>query len=602
MAVAGNDMAVQAAYDHLMQQNRHASWTNLPSPQCVRRSTSVGINRLGFKRPRRESSIMPTGMRSGSASSVAHTRAKTPPISSARCPKKPNHQRFPQAPWASNMCHRLSKELSEALGQGSFTSRCLRLGTDCAGAEAPVFALREISREVSRLLGVQLHVDHLFACDVDFASREFIARNCMPTALFCDLLARDMMSHCLRAEMPRVVPSDLDIYVAGFPCKDFSMLNSNRPCLNGPHATIFHGVVRYITLHQPRTYVLENVWGLTLSQRGQEAPIHEIMRRLRAIPDYQVRGWKVNTLDYYLPQNRKRVYIVGVNTRKASLRRPLETWSPLLRSLEKRTKAMAHDYLLDDEEPEVRAEYERLLGKQPLAPAPAAPLLDRPDYDVAAGPAFKFRRYGLGWVKRHRLVRAQMGLRSNVQVVKDVERSWARFLSTRTRDLLDLSGAKVFRQTGGRPEDSDFVSEVSRGVGFANCMDKVSPCVTPACRLWIFNRWRWLIGKEKMALQGFPVDSLDLGGLSESEINILAGNAMSVPVVGAILFLVLALVRFPAESAATLGVPGPPPRPQPKPPPQPPPHPPVHPPPQPLPQPPLQPPPPPLPRKRRPAL
>lgn len=410
-----------------------------------------------------------------------------------------------------------------------------------------MFALREITREVSRSLGMQLHVDHLFACDVDYASREFIARNCMPTALFCDLLARDVMSHCLRAEMPRVVPNNLDIYVAGFPCKDFSLLNSNRPGLNGPHATIFHGVVRYITLHQPRTYVLENVWGLTLSQKGQEAPIHEIMRTLRAIPDYQVRAWTVNTLDYYLPQNRKRIYIVGVHTRKASLRRPLEKWRPLLRSLERRTKAMAHDYLLDDEQPEVRAEYERLLGKQRLAPAPAAPLLDRPDHDVSPEPACKFRRSGLGWVKRHRLVRTRMGLRSNVQVVKDIERSWAKFLSTRARDHLEIAGAHAFRLTGRKPEESDFVSEVSRGVGFGNCMDKVSPCVTPACRLWIFNRWRWLIGKEKMALQGFPVDSLDLGGLSESEISTLAGNAMSVPVVGAILFLVLALVRFPPE-------------------------------------------------------
>lgn len=219
---------------------------------------------------------------------------------------------------------------------------------------------------------------------------------------------------------------------------------------------------------------------------------------------------------------------------------------------------MAHDYLLDDEQPEICAEYERLLGSQRPTHGPAAPLLDRRDDDFSGRPAFKFSRFGLRWVKHHRLKRTQMGLRSNVQVVKDTERSWAKFLSTRARDLLDLSGARVFRVTGRRPEESDFVSEVSRGVGFANCMDKVSPCVTPACRLWIFNRWRWLIGKEKMALQGFPVDSLDLGGLSESEISTLAGNAMSVPVVGAILFLVLALVRFPAEGDrdGTLGASG----------------------------------------------
>jgi len=75
-------------------------------------------------------------------------------------------------------------------------------------------------------------------------------------------------------------------------------------------------------------------------------------------------------------------------------------------------------------------------------------------------------------------------------------------------------------------------------------MPGISPCVTPKSKLWVFNRERWAVGSEKLALQGFPVDSLDLSGLSNSEISDLAGNSMSVPVVGAFLLLVLSFVTF----------------------------------------------------------
>ncbi|CAE8709102.1 unnamed protein product [Polarella glacialis] len=223
--------------------------------------------------------------------------------------------RFPERCWARKMCQQLHKELLESSqGPTGLGCRPLRFGTDCAGAEAPWFALRDISRELSQQLGVAMSVDHLFACDIEWACRHFISRNSRPAALFCDLLARDRISQCVRAERPRLVPSGLDIYVAGFPCKDFSMLNRNRPCLEGPHASIFYGVVQYITRHEPAVFILENVSGLLMKRKGEEAPIHEVMATLRNIPHYQVRGWKVNSMDYYLPQNRTRVRVWAKNT------------------------------------------------------------------------------------------------------------------------------------------------------------------------------------------------------------------------------------------------------------------------------------------------
>lgn len=474
----------------------------------------------------------------------------TEPPSPAGPAGPPGRQRFPRAPWAGHMRAQLCRELEATLRAGGVSARGLRLGTDCAGAEAPVFALREISRELAESMGLRLRVDHRFACDVGYASREFIARNCLPAALFCDLLARDTTSHCLRAEMPRVVPSNLDVYVAGFPCKDFSMLNRHRPGLEGPNAGIFHGVVHYIRRHEPRTYVLENVWGLTLGRNGQEAPIHEVMRTLRAIPHYQVRGWRVNTQDFHLPQNRKRIYIVGVHTKKVKLRRPLAAWNQYLRRLEQRAAVPAHSFMLHDDEPEVRNERERQCEhpRQEELPRSASPepamIAGLGD---AEGTASNPPRQGLRWVKKHRIMRVQLGLHNRPLTVP-APGSWAKFLTVRTRDVLDMTAARVAQVAHRRAEDTSFISEISRGLNYTICMDSVSPCVTPACRLWVFNRSRWMIGIEKFALQGFPVDSLDLADLSEGEIATLAGNAMSVPVVGAFLYLVLALVSFPVDA------------------------------------------------------
>merc|ERR1712113_1155298 len=97
-------------------------------------------------------------------------------------------------------------------------------------------------------------------------------------------------------------------------------------------------------------------------------------------------------------------------------------------------------------------------------------------------------------------------------------------------------------------EETNYICEISRGVGYNACMDDIVPCLTPSCRAWVFNRWRWIIAMEMLALQGFPVEDLDLEGLTNLDIERLAGNAMSVPVIGAFMYMVLSFVHFPPDS------------------------------------------------------
>lgn len=125
------------------------------------------------------------------------------------------------------------------------------------------------------------------------------------------------------------------------------------------------------------------------------------------------------------------------------------------------------------------------------------------------------------------------------------EKGWSKYLSNRSRDVLDMVGEKVSRICKQPAEQTDIVAEISRGFGYVSIMNSSSPCVTPSGCVWIFNRWRWTVGLEALALQGFPVDDLDFEDLTNMDIQGLAGNSMSVPVVGAFLLLVLACVQFP---------------------------------------------------------
>lgn len=435
---------------------------------------------------------------------------------------------FPNTFWATKMCEELKQELLDAAADaGALGSRPLRLGTDCAGAEAPWFALRDICNAIAGQLKLDLRIDHLFACEVEHFARRFILQNTLPAALFCDLLARDTIAHCLRAQRPRLVPSNLDIYIAGFPCKDFSMLNKTRPCLEGPHASIFYEVVQYIRRHRPAVFILENVSGLTFRKDGQEAPIHEVMDTLRAIPHYQVRGWRVNTMHYHLPQNRPRVYIVGVNTERATLRRPLEEWGSKLRSLRSHPKVAAHAYLLPETSPTIQNERRRLERR------------------AADGARSACSRFGTRWMVNHNKLRAKLGMPRNASPVVCNREGWSQFLSLRAQDTLELIAFRTKQHLS--VATSDCIAEISRGLLFANNMSRISPCVTPTGRLWVFNRDRWLIGREMMALQGFPVDDLNLDNLTETEIASLAGNAMSVPVIGVFLYLAFAYVAFPSS-------------------------------------------------------
>ena len=119
------------------------------------------------------------------------------------------------------------------------------------------------------------------------------------------------------AEIP-----DFDFLLAGFPCQAFSAAGK-RLGFQDTRGTLFFDVERILKEKRPYGFVLENVEGLV--NHDKENPKDRIGRTLSTILDhlemlgYHV-SWKVlNSKDFAVPQERKRIYIVGSLKEKPSL-------------------------------------------------------------------------------------------------------------------------------------------------------------------------------------------------------------------------------------------------------------------------------------------
>ena len=114
-----------------------------------------------------------------------------------------------------------------------------------------------------------------------------------------------------------------DFLFGGFPCQPFSA-SGKRNGFADTRGTLFFEIERIIKHHQPKGFILENVEGLV--KHDLENKFDEIGRTLKTILDkleneldYRV-SWKVlDSVNFGVPQSRKRVFIVGTKNEKVSL-------------------------------------------------------------------------------------------------------------------------------------------------------------------------------------------------------------------------------------------------------------------------------------------
>lgn len=99
---------------------------------------------------------------------------------------------------------------------------------------------------------------------------------------------------------------ETDVYCFGFPCQSFSIAGKRRG-FNDIRGTLFFEVMRLAAVRKPKILFAENVAGLLSHDRGRTfAVIINTMAELGYFVEWQIINSK-----YYVPQNRKRVFIIG---------------------------------------------------------------------------------------------------------------------------------------------------------------------------------------------------------------------------------------------------------------------------------------------------
>jgi len=101
---------------------------------------------------------------------------------------------------------------------------------------------------------------------------------------------------------------NFDLLCCGFPCMPFSTIGKRRGLYDLKNGDIFYRLMSIIHFKKPKYFILENVIGLLSLDDGKHFDC--MMRHLRS-EGYYVDYGVLNCSDYGVPQNRKRVFIIG---------------------------------------------------------------------------------------------------------------------------------------------------------------------------------------------------------------------------------------------------------------------------------------------------
>ncbi len=172
------------------------------------------------------------------------------------------------------------------------TGPTITVGSDCSGLDSVMVALNQMG------LGVRVKLQ--FCSDNDPTCQAFLQAKHKPHRFYTDVVGKDITG------IPRV-----DIYSAGFPCQPWSSdgKGQGRRDKHG-RGKIFDHIVAYITERLPKAFLLENVVGLTWKLHRKA--FNQMLETLRQSGRYFV-SWRIlNACDFGIPQNRPRLFIVGM--------------------------------------------------------------------------------------------------------------------------------------------------------------------------------------------------------------------------------------------------------------------------------------------------
>lgn len=149
---------------------------------------------------------------------------------------------------------------------------------------------------------LKLQHECVMACEIDkYASQTYI-KNFPNTYMTQDIKYFDT-----KKKIEEFIPNH-DLLLAGFPCQPFSRAGLKKG-FKDTRGTLFHYIAEILKHKKPKSFILENVRGLKEHDKGKTLKIIlSVLSKDYYVPEPQI----LNAKDFGLPQNRVRIYIVGI--------------------------------------------------------------------------------------------------------------------------------------------------------------------------------------------------------------------------------------------------------------------------------------------------
>ncbi len=102
-----------------------------------------------------------------------------------------------------------------------------------------------------------------------------------------------------------------DVIIGGPPCQGFSVAGPAHKDPKDPRNSLFIDFARWVSVLQPKFFVMENVKGILSRRNAAKQKVVDIITKTFKDAGYSVEIWVLNAAEYGVPQLRERVFFVG---------------------------------------------------------------------------------------------------------------------------------------------------------------------------------------------------------------------------------------------------------------------------------------------------
>ena len=135
----------------------------------------------------------------------------------------------------------------------------------------------------------------------------------------------------------REYAGNVDLFVGGSPCQSFSLVGKQRG-LADTRGTLFYEFARLVQEIQPKAFIYENVKAVLSNDGGKT---WKTMQKVFTDLNYVWKMKVLNAKDYGIPQNRARIFVVGI-------RKDLETTREFEFPEKQKLERFMKDFLIDN--------------------------------------------------------------------------------------------------------------------------------------------------------------------------------------------------------------------------------------------------------------